>query len=383
MAQAAMAHKARRGKATMLQKALDPGKKHKDGDWDTGSESSFEGSFSSLKMALGPDTGSPRSGSGPPSDIASPGRVLSGDDSDGARQLQSRLALMGIAPTVEGGPSSSASAIFGSNLSLSNLANLSFSKAPFPPAIPMEGLDPTIFLFRSPPPRAMVECRIHRDNTDRRHPKFELYLEHGHHFLLAARKRKLTTTSNYVMSTDRADLHRHSPGFVGKLRANFLGTEFLIYDGGEREATAKAPRRRTLGCVLYERNVLGAGGPRKMRVAVPRPNEEGALMDWGHDGEDHGKNTFIEAFLAGDRLGTVPMRSAEPEWVPAKNTFVLDFNGRVKRSSVKNFQLKENGKVPILMQFGKVSTDEFILDFQYPFNALQAFAIALSSFDNK
>lgn len=22
-------------------------------------------------------------------------------------------------------------------------------------------------------------------------------------------------------------------------------------------------------------------------------------MDWGHDGEDHGKNTFIEAFLAG------------------------------------------------------------------------------------
>lgn len=26
--------------------------------------------------------------------------------------------------------------------------------------------------------------------------------------------------------------------------------------------------------------------------------------------------------------------------------------------------------VPILMQFGKVSTDEFILDFQYPFNGV-------------
>eukprot|EP00668_Euglena_longa_P016043 GGOE01020242.1.p1 GENE.GGOE01020242.1~~GGOE01020242.1.p1 ORF type:complete len:422 (+),score=125.10 GGOE01020242.1:165-1268(+) len=363
-----MAHKARRGKATMLQKALDPNMKHKDtrdNDWDTCSESSFEGSLSSLRMA---DTGTPRSGTASPR-----------ENSEGARHLQSRLELMGIAPTVEE-PSSSVSMTFGSSYSL---CSVPFSKTPFPPTMQMEGIDPTTFLLRAPPPYAMVECLIRRDNTDKRHPKFQLFLEHNRHFLLAARKRKLTATSNYVISTDRMDLGRHSASFVGKLRANFIGTEFLIYDNGERQATAQAQQRRTLGCVLYERNVLGAGGPRKMRVAIPRPSEDGEAMDWGHDGEDRGKNSFIENFLAGDRIGTIPMRSAEPEWVPEKNTFVLDFNGRVKRSSVKNFQLKEDGKPPILMQFGKVSKDEFIVDFQHPFNALQAFAIALSSFDNK
>lgn len=37
----------------------------------------------------------------------------------------------------------------------------------------------------------------------------------------------------------------------------------------------------------------------------------------------------------------------------------------------------------IVMQFGRISDDEFTMDFRYPLCALQAFAIALSSFDNK
>lgn len=35
------------------------------------------------------------------------------------------------------------------------------------------------------------------------------------------------------------------------------------------------------------------------------------------------------------------------------------------------------------MQFGKVDNDIFTVDYNYPLNALQAFAIALSSFDSK
>lgn len=37
----------------------------------------------------------------------------------------------------------------------------------------------------------------------------------------------------------------------------------------------------------------------------------------------------------------------------------------------------------IVMQFGRVSEDLFTMDFQYPMSALQAFGIALSSFDAK
>ncbi len=35
------------------------------------------------------------------------------------------------------------------------------------------------------------------------------------------------------------------------------------------------------------------------------------------------------------------------------------------------------------MQFGRVGDSVFNLDYQYPFSALQAFAICLSSFDYK
>lgn len=37
----------------------------------------------------------------------------------------------------------------------------------------------------------------------------------------------------------------------------------------------------------------------------------------------------------------------------------------------------------IIMQFGRVAEDVFTMDFRYPMCAVQAFAVALSSFDGK
>lgn len=64
--------------------------------------------------------------------------------------------------------------------------------------------------------------------------------------------------------------------------------------------------------------------------------------------------------------------------------FVLNFNGRVDKASVKNFQLIDNeDENRIYLQFGRVGDQEFTLDFQWPFSPMQAFAVALTSFDNK
>jgi tubby-related protein 1 len=37
----------------------------------------------------------------------------------------------------------------------------------------------------------------------------------------------------------------------------------------------------------------------------------------------------------------------------------------------------------IAMQFGRIDKDTFACDYRYPFSALQAFGIALSSFDSR
>lgn len=41
---------------------------------------------------------------------------------------------------------------------------------------------------------------------------------HPQHFLLAGRKRKMSTTSNYLISLDPTDLSRDGDNFVGKVR---------------------------------------------------------------------------------------------------------------------------------------------------------------------
>lgn len=74
------------------------------------------------------------------------------------------------------------------------------------------------------------------------------------------------------MSLDKDDLKRGSGSYFGKLRANFWGTEFIIYDRGENSKISMENNRdvrNQLGCILYDVNVFGYKGPRKMTVIIP------------------------------------------------------------------------------------------------------------------
>ena len=63
---------------------------------------------------------------------------------------------------------------------------------------------------------------------------------------------------------------------------------------------------------------------------------------------------------------------------------MLNFNGRVDKASVKNFQLiDEYDDNKIYMQFGRVGKDAFNMDCAFPVSLFQAYGIALSSFDFK
>ena len=79
------------------------------------------------------------------------------------------------------------------------------------------------------------------------------------------------------------------------------------------------------------------------------------------------------------------LRPKPPRWNARLNAFVLNFHGRVALPSVKNCQMLADGAPDgsCSLQFGKVTEDTFTLDFAAPLSPLQAFAIALSAFDNK
>lgn len=162
-----------------------------------------------------------------------------------------------------------------------------------------------------------------------------------------------------------------------------------------------------MACVLYKQNVLGARGPRKMKVMVPDVDEDGERVSFrpqvivqrisaraparpAYLPRDPCTQAADESMLerykfAQDDDEVQVLKNKPPKWNDQVGAYVLNFNGRVTRASVKNFQLYNPSKDPeaVLMQFGRVGKDAFTMDFQHPLCALQAFGIALSSFDYK
>lgn len=249
-------------------------------------------------------------------------------------------------------------------------------------------------------------------------------------FLLAARKCRRATCTDYIISLHANDMSKGSGTYIGKLRSNFLGTKFTIFDGQPPHAGAKIAKSRSarlvnlkqvsprvpagnypVAHISYELNVLGSRGPRRMQCimdAIPGSAIEpgGAAptqTEFSISNPDsiHSLSFFrskskrtesgLSGPLASQKDGVLVLRNKSPRWHEQLQCWCLNFHGRVTVASVKNFQLvasPENGPAgpehdKIILQFGKVGKDLFTMDFRYPISAFQAFAICLSSFDTK
>ncbi|RUS90758.1 hypothetical protein EGW08_001469, partial [Elysia chlorotica] len=244
------------------------------------------------------------------------------------------------------------------------------------------------FVMRPAPQGVTMKCRITRDKrgVDRNiYPTYFLHLEQDNGrkvFLLAGRKRKKSATSNYLISTDPTDLTRNGDAYCGKLRSNLLGTQFTLFDNGDNPRKA-APHgaRQEMVAMAYETNVLGFKGPRKMTIIIPGMTSEHQRVNIKPQGQHDG---LIERWKRKNMENLLELHNKTPVWNDDTQSYVLNFHGRVTQASVKNFQIVHDNDVDyIVMQFGRVAEDVFTMDYNYPMCALQAFGIALSSFDGK
>ena len=85
-----------------------------------------------------------------------------------------------------------------------------------------------------------------------------------------------------MISLDQDKVAKNGTGYLGKVRSNFLGTEFSIFDNGKNPEKAKTPEevRCQHGVVQYETNVLGSKGPRRMKVLLPLVDVHGQQTVW-------------------------------------------------------------------------------------------------------
>ncbi|OMO98392.1 hypothetical protein COLO4_13932 [Corchorus olitorius] len=283
------------------------------------------------------------------------------------------------------------------------------------------------------PKDSLLQCFIKRNRSTH---TYYLYLgltnaltDDGK-FLLAARKCRRPTCTDYIISLRSEDMSKGSSTYVGKLRSNFLGTKFTVFDGQPPHAGAKMAKSRSsrlsnlkvsprvpfgnypVAHISYELNMLGSRGPRRMQCimdsipaasigpgGVAPTQAEFSLSNMDQIPSIpvfHSKSASTENFLSGplssqQKDGALVLRNKAPRWHEQLQCWCLNFHGRVTVASVKNFQLvasPEDGPAgpeheKIILQFGKVGKDLFTMDYRYPISAFQAFAICLSSFDTK
>uniref|UniRef100_A0A8C4VHB0 Tubby-like protein n=1 Tax=Gopherus evgoodei TaxID=1825980 RepID=A0A8C4VHB0_9SAUR len=254
------------------------------------------------------------------------------------------------------------------------------------PVIEVDNLED--FVLRPAPQGVTIKCRVTRDKKgmDRGlYPTYYLHLDNEKKvFLLAGRKRKKSKTSNYLISIDPTDLSRGGENFIGKLRSNLMGTKFTVFDNGVNPDRANADWsnvRQELSAVVYETNVLGFKGPRKMTVIIPGMNSDNERVPIRPRNDNDG---LLTRWQNKNMDNLIELHNKAPVWNDETQSYVLNFHGRVTHASVKNFQIvHSNDPDYIVMQFGRVADDAFTMDYNYPMCTVQAFAIALSSFDGK
>jgi tubby and related proteins len=182
------------------------------------------------------------------------------------------------------------------------------------------------FLMAPAPKEAgVIQCYIKRDKSTFRKmfPEYRVYIKiptaNGGErdlFLMCGKKRSGQKTSNYLISMSEDDLRRNSHNYLGKLRANFVGTEFRIYDNGSNpddldndDSESSSSARQELGVVQYESNVMGSRGPRRMQVGLPRIQENGLPLP-----SVQGKESMMSKFKKRDFTQMVVAYNKPPRW---------------------------------------------------------------------
>lgn len=156
----------------------------------------------------------------------------------------------------------------------------------------------------------MIQCYIVREKraSNFMNPLYQMFLEDGKQFIMAGQKRGKNKTSNYLIAMDKSPNDRRSSLVVGKLRANFVGSEYRLYDHGlnPKKTALESSVRNVLGLVAFKYDKMGPG---KMMGAIPRVNDAGVPLVVRDDEEGEGATTMAEDMMRGNRQGVMVLEN--------------------------------------------------------------------------
>lgn len=270
------------------------------------------------------------------------------------------------------------------------------------------------------PEGTYINCLLVRERTGMTKLGRRFLFKTDNGTFLAASKKVGGLKPYYLVSLDDSDLSREGLNYVGKVRSNFMGSEFVAYDAGENFKAKKSPRsmsprgvmgmlsprskrappksadadpdgdgddleiREEMVVVRYNVGDVRADGPRTMQIILPHVEDGVRNICKPASEQEPGLAKLLDTQKKDAEPAVCQYVNLPAVWHEPSKTFVLNFNNRVKAASVKNFQLiRPDNPDLVYMQFGRITPDCFALDFGHPLSPFQAFSIALSSCDYK
>jgi len=195
----------------------------------------------------------------------------------------------------------------------------------------------------------------------------EAFSEYPHYFILKQEAdskvilhaKRESQNGDFIISTKENDFFVNGENFVAVIKPNFWGTRFEVFDFGLEEKLAKAypfaKKQEKSAYIGYDTNIM-AECPRSFEI----------------DMFDSKTNKKIH------------LNNVTPKFNSQRQCFTLNFYGRATKASARNFQLVEKTNPDeILLMHGKITADEFNLDYRTPLNMVQAFSVSLCSIGKK
>lgn len=251
---------------------------------------------------------------------------------------------------------------------------------------------------------------------------FHLHRQQDSEFVLAA-SCKAGYTGTFVFHTlqdmtwdakfSSLSTDPNSHVYLGQQIKNFSGTNFVMHDYRVRNGTEKDRPLHELCAVTYDVNVSGRV-PNSLTAYIPRwedkfvdmPQESTIMERVARTSSERSETnrTILDSLTRKrqqkyaavevvEQADILVLKTMSPEWSEELQAWTLNFNGRVKMPSKKNFILSvdpendslahEFGAKTVILRFGKVTKDRFALDCRNPLSPMQALAIALTSFAKK
>eukprot|EP01050_Picozoa_sp_SAG11_P020543 SAG11_NODE_3481_length_2421_cov_1.594315_1_plen_409_part_01 len=249
------------------------------------------------------------------------------------------------------------------------------------------------------------KCSVQRVREPNGEVVYHMFTNSGEH-LLSARATGLKVNGHETLCFSQ--FTQKSQHCLAELRPSTKRDgEFAIcyHDGGCTSSTEKTPDsplakstetpNRTLGVIQHD----SVSNTPLYSMKVTLPDVSGT---WDprtgypkHMAEESGGSAIVSSYTVRTKL---------PAWNEEMQSYTLDYGGRARLASAKNFQLElavpnsssmagkssptapksnkrrsksRRGLEGVVLQFGKYDDNTFNLDYSYPLCGLQAFAIAL------